>query len=115
MSTTTTKQKFRTLDSALSRIEELEAGTGDGINLKAQITSLNAELAAKNAEIKILKAASAGQQSAPATSQIPVTKPIDQMSSVELTVACDEAAQAGDKAAADLYFQAYQARKPIHR
>jgi hypothetical protein len=111
MNATTTKQKFLTLDAALSRIDELEAGSGDGNQARAQITSLTAELAARNIEIRALKTASAGQQTAPLTTQTPTVKPIDQMSSVELTIACDQAAQAGDKVAADQFYKEYETRK----
>jgi hypothetical protein len=111
MSTTTTKQKFRTLDSALTRIEELETA-GDDSNLKAQITSLTAELAAKTAENKLLKAAFAGQQSAPSgTSPLPATKPIESMELSELIAACDSAAAAGDKSEANRFYRAYTERK----
>lgn len=111
MSATTTEQKFRTLDAALTRIDELEAAAGDGTTLRAQNSALTAELALRNIEIKALKVASAGQQNAPVTTQTPATKPIDQMSSVELTIACDQAAQAGDKAAADQFYRKYETRK----
>jgi hypothetical protein len=109
-----TKQRFRTLDSALTRIEELEAGAGDSTQLKAQVSALTAELAAKTAEIRVLKAAAAGQQSAPATTQPPTAKPIDQMSSRELIDACDEATRAGDKAGANRFYRAYSERKANH-
>jgi hypothetical protein len=107
-----TKQRFKTWDATIEALEKLEAaGAGDSTQLKAQVTSLTAELAAKNAEIKILKAAAASQQSAPATSQPPAAKPIEQMTLRELIDACDEATRAGDKAGANRYYQAYSERK----
>jgi Tfp pilus assembly major pilin PilA len=110
-----TKQRFRTLDSALTRIEELEAA-GDFTQLKAQVTSLTAELAAKNAEIKILKAAAAGQQTAPAPTQAPATppaaeRPLAEMSKQELADAMDAANARGDKATTDRLWREYSARK----
>jgi hypothetical protein len=107
-----TKERFKTWDNTFARVEELEAaGPDDSTHLRAQVARLNAELAARNAEIKVLKAAAAGQQRAPPTNQPPAVKPIDQMTTRELVDACDEATQAGDKAAADRFYRAYQARK----
>jgi hypothetical protein len=112
-----TKERFKTWDNTLARVEELEAGAGDSTQLKVQISSLTAELAARNTEIKLLKTAGSSQQSAaavaPATSQPPTTKPIDldQMTLSELARAADEAGLAGDHAKANLYYQAYSARK----
>jgi hypothetical protein len=108
MSITTIKQRFRTLDSALTRIEELEAGAGD-------ITQLRSQIAAQAAEIKALKVAAAGQQSAPATSQPPAGKTIDQMSLRELAGRSDEAAQAGDQAEANRFYRAYSERRTANK
>jgi hypothetical protein len=107
-----TKERFKTWDNTLARVDELEAaGPGDTTQLRAQIASLTAELAAKNAEIKALKTAAVGQQTAPASNQAPAAKPIDQMTSEELTIACDQAAQAGDHAAANGFYRALQKTK----
>jgi hypothetical protein len=111
----TTKQRFRTLDSALTRIEELEAA-GDLTQVKAQVSSLTAELAAKNAEIKILKTSAAGQQSAPAPTQAPAIqpaaeRPLSELSKRELTVAMDEAGSKGDHASANRFYSEYCRRK----
>jgi hypothetical protein len=109
---TTTKQRFKTWDATIEALEKLEAaGPGDSTQLKAQVSALTVELAARNAEIKALKAAAAGQQSVPATNQPPAVKPIDQMTSAELTIACDQAAQAGDHTAANRFYLAYLERK----
>lgn len=109
---TTTKQRFKTWDATIQALETLEAaGPGDSTQLKAQVSALSVELAARNAEIKALKAAAAGQQSAPATNQPPAVKAIDEMTLRELADRSDEAAQAGDQAAANRFYRAYSERK----
>jgi hypothetical protein len=112
----TTTERPRTLSEAQDRIDEL-LQAGDPVQLKAQ-------LAARDAEIKLLKAAGSTTQqrtapaaTSPATSQPPATKPIDldQMTLSELARAADEAGLAGDHAKANLYYQTYSARKQAGR
>ena len=105
----TTVERPRTLAQAQDRIDELLAA-GNPVQLKAQ-------LAAKDAEIKLLKAAGSSQQSAaasaaaPATSQPPAAKTIDQMSSEELIAACDSAAAAGNHTESNRFFREFETRK----
>ena len=111
--TTTTTERPRTLSEAQDRIDELEAA-GDPVQLKAQ-------LAARDAEIKILKAAGSSQQSktpgatAGANSQPPAAKSLNNYSLSELARAADEAGLAGDHQKASLYYQAYSERKQAGR
>jgi hypothetical protein len=106
-----TRERFKSWDNTLARVEELEAGAGDSTQLKAQISTLTTELAARNIEIKTLRAAAAGQRTTSTINQPPAAKPIEQMTSRELVDACDTATQAGDKALANRYYEAHSARK----
>jgi hypothetical protein len=108
-----TKQRFKTWDATIEALEKLEAGAGDNTQLKAQITSLTAELAARNAEIKTLKSAGSSQQNAPAA---PANPPVDQrplasLSKVELANAMDAANDKGDKPLTDKLWREYSSRK----
>jgi hypothetical protein len=111
MNATTTVERPRTLAQAQDRIDELLAA-GDPLQLKAQ-------LAAKDAEIKLLKAAGSKQQSAasaaPVNSPPPAAKPIDQMSSAELIAACDSAAAAGNHVESNRFFRQYETIKQAGR
>src|ERR1700730_16024047 len=104
-----TKQRFKTRDATLEALERLEAtGADDSTKLKAEVSRLTAELAAKNAEIKTLATAGSSQQSAPAPTQPLTTKPISQMSSEELIAAFDSAAAAGNHAESNRFFRQYE-------
>jgi hypothetical protein len=106
-----TKERFKTWDNTLARVEELESGAGDNTQLKAQVSALTAELGARNLEIKTLRSAVAGQQNAPPASQPPAAKSIQQMTLPELIAACDQAAAAGNHLEANRFYRAISDRK----
>jgi hypothetical protein len=101
--TMTTVDQPKTLTAALDRIEVLTA----------ELKELKAAQTTTVAPVSVPKppAATVTPPIAPAPTQPPTAKTIDQMTSVELTVACDEASQAGDKAAANRFYRAYSERK----
>jgi hypothetical protein len=109
------KNRFRTLDQARDHIEELEAA-GDPTQLKATITSLTSQLAARDAEIRALKAAGSSQQKASSTNPPPASspaaeRPLAELSKRELADLMDEANARGDKAATDKLWREYRSRK----
>jgi hypothetical protein len=107
-----TRAKYKTWDATIEALEKLEAaGAGDSTHLKAQIATLSAELAAKTAENKALKAAAAGQQNAPVTSQAAaVERPLAALSKRELSEVLDTANANGDKAAVAKIWAEYSSR-----
>lgn len=103
-----TRAKYKTWDATIEALEKLEAaGAGDS----TQIATLSAELAAKTAENKALKAAAAGQQNAPVTSQAAaVERPLAALSKRELSEVLDTANANGDKAAVAKIWAEYSSR-----